>query len=86
MAQNRVDFFGPGLRRARGSGGVPQNFKSLSPGSSRSLPLMVSLGGRRKIFVERVFEIKKVNCTVGLFLLLAGFRGPQGKFTGRSLR
>ena len=32
------------------------------------------------------FEIQKKLIVVGLFLLLAGFRGPQANFTGRSLR
>jgi hypothetical protein len=31
------------------------------------------------------FEIQKKLIVVGLFLLLAGFRGPQANFTGRSL-
>ena len=30
------------------------------------------------------FEIQKKLIVVGLFLLLAGFRGPQANFTGRS--
>ena len=32
------------------------------------------------------FEIQKKLIVVGLFLLLAGFRGPQANFTGRSLK
>ena len=32
------------------------------------------------------FEIPKKLNVVGLFLLLAGFRGPQANFTGRSFK
>ena len=38
---------------------------------------------KKNILIQ--FLIQKKLIVVGLFLLLAGFRGPQANFTGRSL-